>query len=122
MNREIVLSLPVFDFINYFAAARKAIKEERNHQLRVSAHVGWQTYTLLTAALSSKKDPIKAMDYGEYMGSLGLLTEAEQEQIKAMKQIRAAQIKEENKRKAAEGLEKAAKILSMDRARRKKGG
>lgn len=122
MNREVVLSLPVFDFINYFAAARKAIKEERNHQLRVSAHAGWQTYTLLTAILSSKKEPIQAMDYGEYMATLGLLSKEEKEQIAALKVLQKAQQKEENKRKAAEGLEKAANILSMDRARRKKGG
>lgn len=120
MTGETVLSLPVFDFIGYLAAARKAIEKEKNEKYRISAHIGWQTYSLIAAMFQNEKNDTKIMDYSEYLSGLGLLSKEEMEQMAAIKHIREAQARAENQRKAAESLKKAENILSMDKARRRK--
>lgn len=85
--------------------------------MKQSAFTGWQFYTLLDGMLGGNKDK-KSMNYMEYSERLGLLSDQEKEHLALFKQMEKIRQKQE----AKDAINRAANIVEMDRASRKKGG
>lgn len=86
--------------------------------MNVGAFIGWQNYSLIAGMfMDKKKKDKKPMNLTEYRESLGLLSDAEKEQLALFRKIQQIG----SKAQARKNIEKAENILSLDRARAEKG-